>query len=61
MGSITHVDKGNNELVNDVLYLVWSGVRLSDSNEGGIHVHNRFGPSVIVDVKAKQDLDSIFS
>lgn len=51
------MDEVNKELVIDGHHLARVGVRLSDSNESGIHVPNKAKSSVIVDGKEKQDLD----
>lgn len=59
MGSVAHVEDGKRELVKDVHHLAYLGVRLNDSNKGGIHMHNRFESSLVKDIMEKQDVDLI--
>ncbi|MDV3186343.1 MAG: hypothetical protein Q8850_02640 [Candidatus Phytoplasma australasiaticum] len=54
---MAHVDQRKKELVKDVYHWARLGVRLADFNKGGIHVQNGVAAYVVVDVKAKQDLD----
>lgn len=43
--------------MRDVHHLIRLSVRLANSNDGGIHVHNGDKSSIVVNVKTKQDLD----
>lgn len=45
------------KLMKDIYQLAQLGVRLSDSNEGGILIHNGSKSSLVVGVKVKQNLD----
>jgi len=51
MGSVTHVDDGKKELACDVHRLEKLGVRLVDSNEGGMVVQNGLESSLVSYVK----------
>ncbi|WMV54907.1 hypothetical protein MTR67_048292 [Solanum verrucosum] len=57
MGSVAQVDDDRKELARDVHRLALLGVRLVDSDKGGVMVHNGFESSFVKDVKAKQCLD----
>ncbi|WMV07808.1 hypothetical protein MTR67_001193 [Solanum verrucosum] len=59
MGSVSHVEDDKKELVRYVHRLTRLGVRLVDSNEGVVMVHNGFESSFVSGVKAKQGLDPI--
>ncbi|WMV30444.1 hypothetical protein MTR67_023829 [Solanum verrucosum] len=59
MGSVALVDDGKKELVRDVHRLAQLGVRLADSNKGGVIVQYGSESSLISYVKAKQDIDPI--
>ncbi|MDV3181169.1 MAG: hypothetical protein Q8830_02985 [Candidatus Phytoplasma australasiaticum] len=55
--SMGHVEEEKKELAKDVHHFDRFGVRLADSNDGGSYVQNGAESSVVVNVKAKQDLD----
>ncbi|XP_015170111.1 uncharacterized protein [Solanum tuberosum] len=57
MESVAHVEDDKNELVYDVHRLDRVSVRLVDSNEGVVVVHNCFESYFFSDVKARQDVD----
>ncbi|XP_049391177.1 zinc finger BED domain-containing protein RICESLEEPER 1-like [Solanum stenotomum] len=57
MGSVAHVDDDIKELARDVHTLARLGVRLVDSDKGGVMVRNSSESSFVSDVKAKQCLD----
>lgn len=57
MGSIAHVEDERKKLVNDVHHLAHLGVRLSDSNKGGILIDNSSVSFLVVYVRAKRDMD----
>ncbi|WMV14358.1 hypothetical protein MTR67_007743 [Solanum verrucosum] len=59
MGTIAHVKDSKKELVRDVHRLTQLGDLLVDSNEGGVIVKIGSESSLILDVKAMQDLDPI--
>ncbi|XP_055822073.1 uncharacterized protein LOC129890566 [Solanum dulcamara] len=59
MHSVDHVEEGKKELVKDVHRLAHLGMRLNDSTEGDVLVHSGSELSLVVDVKAKQDNDSV--
>lgn len=45
------------ELAKDVHHLVRLGVRLNDSNEDDIFIHNGLASSLVVDVKENQHMN----
>ena len=59
IGSVSHVEEANKDLVKDVHTLDGLGVRLDDSQNGGFIVHNNFESTLVVDVKCKQYLDHL--
>ena len=59
MGSTAHVEEEKRELAKDVHKLARQGVRLMDSTEGVIVVTNGAESSLVLEVKEKQDQDSI--
>lgn len=54
---VAYVDNRKKKLVKDVHQFSWLGVKLSESNKGGIFVHDMFESSLVVDVKPKQGMD----
>ena len=60
MGRVSHVKDEKKELVHDVHRLTQLGVQLLDSLKGGFMVQLSYESSLVVDVKSKQHLDSIF-
>ncbi|KAH0739661.1 hypothetical protein KY290_038366 [Solanum tuberosum] len=59
MGSTAHVEESKKELSKDVHKLARLGVRLMDSNEGGVVVMNGAESSLMSEVKEKQDQDPV--
>uniref|UniRef100_M1DLC6 Retrotransposon gag protein n=1 Tax=Solanum tuberosum TaxID=4113 RepID=M1DLC6_SOLTU len=59
MGSVAHVEGDRKDVALAMHSLVQLGVRLVESDKGGIMVHNGSGSSFVNDVKAKQYLDPI--
>ena len=59
MGSSAHVEEEKKELVREVHQLARLGVRLDESNGGGVFVQNGAASSLVVEVKEKQDQDPI--
>ncbi|WMV47330.1 hypothetical protein MTR67_040715 [Solanum verrucosum] len=59
MCSVPDVEDGNKKLVCDAHRLARLGVLLVDSNEDGVIVQNGLELSLVLDVKAKQDLDLV--
>ncbi|WMV19080.1 hypothetical protein MTR67_012465 [Solanum verrucosum] len=59
MGSTAHVEEGKKELAKDVHKLARLGVKLMDSNEGGVVVMNGAESSLVSKVKEKQDQDPV--
>lgn len=55
---IAHIEDEKEELAKDVHQFYCLGVSLSDSNEGGILVHNGSESALVVDVKENQYMDS---
>lgn len=53
MGRVSYVKEDKKELVHDVHGLDWLVVRLVDSDEGGVIVHNGSWLSFVWDVKFK--------
>ncbi|KAH0636311.1 hypothetical protein KY290_036738 [Solanum tuberosum] len=60
MASTSYVEKYMKELAKDVHRLAILGVRLMESNEGGVVVMNGAGSSLVSEVKEKQDQDPIW-
>ena len=60
MGSTTYVKEEKRKLDKDVHRLAHLEVRLMDSTEGGIMVTNGAKSSLVLEVKEKQDQDTIF-
>ncbi|WMV25493.1 hypothetical protein MTR67_018878 [Solanum verrucosum] len=58
--SVAHLEEVKKELVRVVHRLARIGVRLVDSNKGGVMVHNGLESSFVSEVKAKQGLDPTF-
>src|SRR5688572_32686051 len=56
MNSVSHVEDEKKELVREVHRLARLGVRLVDSSDGGVVVLNGSESSLMMDVKAKQDM-----
>ena len=56
IGSVSHVEKTEKDLVNDVDRLARLGVRLEDSPNGGFMVHHNSESSLVVEVKSKNIL-----
>jgi len=54
MGSTSHIEEGKKELAKDVHRLERLGVRLLDSNEGGVVIMNEAESSQVSKVKEKQ-------
>ena len=59
MGSVAHVNDSKKELVKDVHTLARLGVQLEESSKGGFMIHHNADSSLVVDVKSKQNLDSL--
>ena len=57
IGSKTHADDGNKELVKDVHRLERLGVQSMDSTRGGASVHPSSGSSLVDEFKKGQYLD----
>ncbi|WMV18493.1 hypothetical protein MTR67_011878 [Solanum verrucosum] len=57
MGSVSHIEEGKRELVQDVHRLTRLGVRLMNSTKGGVMVQNSSNLSSGTNVKATQCLD----
>lgn len=57
MGSIMHLKEEKRGLAKDMHRLVWLGVRLVDSEDGGVVVWNGLESYLIVEVKENQDQD----
>lgn len=57
MGSLSHVEGGKKGLVKDIHQLANLGVRLLDSDEGGVVVHEMAKSSLGAEVKEKQAND----
>ncbi|WMV08745.1 hypothetical protein MTR67_002130 [Solanum verrucosum] len=60
MGSVAHFEEDKNMTVRDVHRFDQLGVRLVDSNVGGVVVRNGSKSSFVLDVRAKQSLDPVF-
>ena len=52
MSSVSHIKGSNKDLVKDVHRLARLGVRLKDSPNGGVMVHNNYELSLVVEVKS---------
>ncbi|WMV37302.1 hypothetical protein MTR67_030687 [Solanum verrucosum] len=61
MSSVAHIEDDKKEWVYDVHKLAWQGVRLVDSDEGGVFVQNSSTSSFVSYVKAKKSLDPILA
>ena len=59
MGSVSHVEEENKELLKDVHRLARLGVMLEDSPIGYFMVHHNSKSSLVVQVKSKQHLDPL--
>ena len=59
MDSIAHVEEERKELVKDVHRLALLGVHLVSILDNGVTVQNGAESSLVVEVKEKQDSDSI--
>ncbi|WMV19535.1 hypothetical protein MTR67_012920 [Solanum verrucosum] len=59
MGSTTHFEEDKKDLARDVHRLARLGVRLMDSTKGGVVAMNGVESSLVLEVKEKQDQDSI--
>ena len=57
MGSVSHVDEDNKDLVKDVHRLDWLGFRFEDSPNGGFIVHHNSKSSLVGEVKSKKHVD----
>ena len=57
MGSVSHVEEDNKDLVKDVHRLAWLSVRLEDSPNGGFIVHHNSRSSLVGEVKFKKNFD----
>ena len=53
MGSLAHVRESKRELVKDIHRLANLGVRLPDSKDGGVFVHQVSQSSLVVEIKEK--------
>ena len=60
MSSVSHVKKGNKDLVKDVHRFSQLVVRLEDSPNGSLMVHHNSESYLVVEVNFKQQLDPIF-
>ncbi|XP_070010308.1 uncharacterized protein [Nicotiana sylvestris] len=61
MGSLAHFESHQRPLAREVYHLASLGVRLANSNEGGVIVHNRAESSLVAEVKEKQFVDPILA
>nr|XP_009795414.1 PREDICTED: uncharacterized protein LOC104242113 [Nicotiana sylvestris] len=61
MGSLAHFEAYQRPLAREVHQLSSLGVRLADSIEGGIIVHNRAESSLVAEVKEKQYNDPLLA
>ncbi|XP_070050493.1 uncharacterized protein [Nicotiana tomentosiformis] len=59
MGSLAHLEVYQRPLAKEVHRLASLGVRLTDSNKGGVVVQNRAESSLVVEVKGKQYNDPL--
>ena len=59
MDSVAHVREERNELVKDVHRLAHLGVRLMSISDNGVTIQNGEESSLVVEVKEKQESDSI--
>ena len=59
MGSLSHVEVGKKEMVNDIHHLANMGVWLLDSGDEGVIVHEIAKSSLCAEVKVKQVEDPI--
>ena len=57
MGSVSHIDEANKDLVRDVHRFARLGVRLEDFSNGVVIVHHNSESSLVVKVKSKQYLN----
>ncbi|XP_070036247.1 uncharacterized protein [Nicotiana tomentosiformis] len=58
-GSLAHLEACQRPLAREVHQLASLGVRLADSNEGGVIVQNRAESSLVTEVKEKQYNDPV--
>ncbi|XP_070014369.1 uncharacterized protein [Nicotiana sylvestris] len=61
MESLAHLKAYQRLLAREVHQLASLGVRLADSSEGGVIVHNRVESSLVVEVKEKQYNDPLLA
>ena len=59
MGSVAHMVDQKKELVKDVQWLSWLGVRLEEYSKGVFMVFHNSELSLVVDVKSKIHLDPL--
>ena len=59
MGSVSHVEETNRNLVKDVHKLARLGFQIEDYPNGGVVVHHNSESSFVVEVKSKQQLDPL--
>ena len=59
MGSVSHVEKDQKELVKDVHRLARLGVQLENSSNSGFMVHHNSDSLLVVKVKSKKHLDPL--
>ena len=59
MGSVSHVEQKNKELVKNVHRLARLGLRLEDYINGRFMVHHKSDSLLLVEVKSKQHLDPL--
>ncbi|XP_070056559.1 uncharacterized protein [Nicotiana tomentosiformis] len=58
MGSLVHIEAGRQGLTKELHQLANMRIRLLDSNDGGVTVHNTSESSLVAEVKARQYEDS---
>ncbi|XP_070005658.1 uncharacterized protein [Nicotiana sylvestris] len=61
MGSLAHLEAYQRPLAREVHQLATLGVRLADSNKGGVIVQNRAESSLVAKVKEKQFVDPLLA
>ncbi|XP_070004323.1 uncharacterized protein [Nicotiana sylvestris] len=61
MGSLAHLEAHQSPLAREVHQLASLGVRLRESNEGGVIVQNRAESSLVAEVKEKQFVDPLLA
>ncbi|XP_070005494.1 uncharacterized protein [Nicotiana sylvestris] len=61
MGSLAHLEAHQRPLAREVHQLASLGVRLANSNKGGVIVQNRVESSLMAEVKEKQFVDSLLA